>query len=159
MVLTLFQLLLLMLRWMLMHQRLKKLPSPWLLTKRGARERPKRLLLLLLTLGTRSHLFQELPPAPKTVTASVASKPAATCPSSAAAATTTSKPAQLQNGLPLVPLASKPKPKAKSFAQAAKVNMSDPKFAPALSHENCFSLRRYFLIFLKLLLSLYTRQA
>ena len=79
-------------------------------------------------------------PAPKAVTASAASKPAATCSSSAAAATTTSKPAQPQNGPLLVPLASKPKPKAKSFAQAAKANFSGPKFAPALSHEDFLRL-------------------
>ena len=52
MVLTLFQLLLLMLRWMLMYQRLKKLPSPWLLIKRGAREKPKLLLLLFVVATT-----------------------------------------------------------------------------------------------------------
>ena len=49
---------------------------------------------------------------------------------------TTSKPAQPQNGPPPVHLASKPKPKAKSFAQAAKANISGPKFAPTLSHED-----------------------
>ena len=55
-------------------------------------------------------------PAPKAVTTSTASKLAAIYPSSAVAASTTSKPAQLQNRPPLVPLASKPKPKAKLFA-------------------------------------------
>ena len=81
-------------------------------------------------------LVSRAPPAPKTVTASAASKPAATRPSSAAAATTTSKSAQPQNGPPPVPLASKSKPKAKSFAQAAKANISGPKFAPTSSHED-----------------------
>jgi len=37
-------------------------------------------------------------------------------------------------------LASKPKHKAKSFAQAAKANISGPKFAPALSHKNFLQL-------------------
>ena len=67
-------------------------------------------------------LVSRASPAPKTVTASAAS--------------TTPKPAQPQNAPPLVPMASKPKPKAKSFAQAAKVNISGPKFAPASSHED-----------------------
>ena len=58
-------------------------------------------------------------PAPKAVTASIASKLATICPSSAVAASTTSKPAQLQNRPPLVLLAFKPKPKVKLFAQAA----------------------------------------
>ena len=75
-------------------------------------------------------------PAPKAATASAALKLATTCSSSAVAATTTPKPAQSQNGPLLVPLVSKPKPKAKSFAQAAKANMSGPKFAPASSHED-----------------------
>jgi len=107
-------------------------------------------------------LVSRASPAPKAATARTASKPAAIFPSSAAAASTTSKPAQLQNGLPLVSLASKPKPKAKSFAQAAKANISSPKFLlPHLMKTfcDCFSLRRHFLIFLKLLLFLCTRQA
>jgi len=37
-------------------------------------------------------------------------------------------------------LAFKPRPKAKSFAQAAKANISGSKFAPALSHENFLHL-------------------
>ena len=81
-------------------------------------------------------LVSRAPPVPKVVTASAASKLAATCSSSAVAAATTSKPAQLQNRPPPVLLASKPKPKAKSFAQAAKVNMSGPKFALVSSHED-----------------------
>ena len=85
-------------------------------------------------------LVSRAPPAAKVVTTSTASKPAATCSSSAVAAATTPKPAQLQNGSPLVPLASKPKPKAKSFAQAAKANISGPKFAPASSHEDFLCL-------------------
>ena len=85
-------------------------------------------------------LVSRAPPAPKAVTASAASKPAATCSFSAVVAATTSIPAQPQNGPPLVPLASKPKPKAKSFAQAAKVNMSGPKFALVSSHEDFLRL-------------------
>ena len=42
--------------------------------------------------------------------------------------------------MPLVLLASKPKPKAKSFAQAAKANISGPKFASASSHEDFLRL-------------------
>ena len=61
-------------------------------------------------------LVSRTPPIPKAVTASTASKPAATCSSSAVAATTISKPAHPQNTPPLVFLASKPKPKAKLFA-------------------------------------------
>ena len=78
-------------------------------------------------------------PVSKTVTASTALKPAVTHPSSAAAATTLSKPAQPQSAPPPVSLASKPKPKVKSFAQAAKVNGSTqqtPRFASASSHED-----------------------
>jgi len=37
-------------------------------------------------------------------------------------------------------LASKPKPKAKSFAQAAKANIPGPKFAPASPHEDFLHL-------------------
>ena len=52
----------------------------------------------------------------------------------------TSKSAQSQNAPPLVPLAFKPKPKAKSFAQAPKANIPSPKFAPALSHKDFLQL-------------------
>ena len=79
-------------------------------------------------------------PAPKAVTANTASKPAAICPFSAAAASTTPKPTQSQNGPLLVSLASKPKPKAKSFAQAAKANIPGPKFALSSSHEDFLQL-------------------
>ena len=53
-------------------------------------------------------------------------------------ATTTSKTVQAQMALPPVLLASKPKPKVKSFAQAVKANVSQqtPRFAPASSHED-----------------------
>jgi len=85
-------------------------------------------------------LVSRAPPAPKVVTASAASKLAIICPSLAAAATITSKSAQPHNMLPPVPLASKPKPKAKSFAQAAKANISGPKFAPTSSHEDFLQL-------------------
>ena len=39
---------------------------------------------------------------------------------------------------PPIPLASKPKPKVKSFAQAVKANVSQqtPRFAPVSSHED-----------------------
>ena len=85
-------------------------------------------------------LVSRTPPIPKAVTASTASKPAATCSSSAVAAATISKPAQSQNRPPLVFLASKPKSKAKSFAQAAKANISGPKFAPVSSHKDFLHL-------------------
>ena len=44
--------------------------------------------------------------------------------------------------LPPVPLASKPKPKVKSFAQAVKANVSQqtPKFAPASSYKDFLHL-------------------
>ena len=67
MVLFLFQLLLLMLRWLLMHQRLKKSLSLWLLTK-STRVRARFSLLFLeplLTLGARHHLSQGLPLFPR----------------------------------------------------------------------------------------------
>ena len=85
-------------------------------------------------------LVSRAPSAPKTVTASAASKPAATCSPLAVAAATISKPAQPQNGPLPVPLASKPKPKAKLFAQAAKVNIPGLKFASASSHEDFLCL-------------------
>ena len=84
-------------------------------------------------------LVLRAPPAPKAVTTRTASKPAITRPFSAAAATITSKSAQPQNAPLLVPLASKPKPKVKSFAQTAKANGSTqqtPRFAPVSSHED-----------------------
>ena len=83
-------------------------------------------------------LVSRTPPVPKIVTASAASKPAATHPSSAAAATL-SKPAQPQSAPLPVLLASKPKPKVKLFAQTAKVNGSTqqtPRFASVSSHED-----------------------
>ena len=79
-------------------------------------------------------------PAPKAVTASAASKPATTCSPLAVAAATTSKPAQPQNAPPLVLLASKSKPKAKSFAQATKANIPGSKFAPASFHKDFLRL-------------------
>ena len=55
---------------------------------------------------------------------------------------TTSKTIQAQMAPSLVLLASKPKPKTKSFAQAIKANVSQQtsRFAPALSHENFLCL-------------------
>ena len=85
-------------------------------------------------------LVSRAPSTPKTVTASAASKPATIHFSSAAAVATTSKPAQLQNGPLPVPLASKPRPKTKLFTQAAKANISGPKFAPASSHKDFLRL-------------------
>ena len=73
---------------------------------------------------------------PKTVTTSTALKPAATHPFLAVAAITTSKPDQPQNRLLLVPLVSKPKPKAKLFAQIAKVNIFSSKFAFVSSYKD-----------------------
>ena len=84
-------------------------------------------------------LISRAPPVPKTVTASAASKPAITRSSSA---TTLSKLAQPQSTPPLVPLASKPKPKVKLFAQAAKASSTQqtPRFAPVSSHEDFLQL-------------------
>ena len=88
-------------------------------------------------------LVSRAPPVSKTTTASTASKPAATHSLLAVAAATTSKPAQPQSAPPPVPLASKPKPKVKSFAQATKANnitQQTPRFAPASSHEDFLQL-------------------
>ena len=56
--------------------------------------------------------------------------------------TTTSKTIQAQMAPPPVPLASKPKPKAKSFTQAVKANVfqQTSRFAPASSHEDFLRL-------------------
>jgi len=73
---------------------------------------------------SKTSLVSRAPPLPKAVTTRLA--------------TTTSKTIQAQTALPPVPLASKPKPKAKSFAQAIKANVSQqtPRFVPASSHED-----------------------
>ena len=84
-------------------------------------------------------LVLRAPPAPKIITASAASKPAATHSFLAAAATLLSKSAQPQNVPLSIPLASKSKPKFKSFAQAAKANsftQQTSRFALASSHED-----------------------
>ena len=100
----------------------------------------------------------------KIVIASSALKLAITYPTSAVTAMT-SKPTQLQNASLPVFLASKPKPKAKSFTQATKANntaQQTPRFAPASFHEKfCvyYSLRRFFLTSHRLLLFPYTRPA
>jgi len=107
-----------------------------LVTNKKGKEKAKVSFSPPTNFKNKIPLVSRAPPAHKAVTASAASKPAATHFSSAVAAAITSKPAQPQNGLPLVPLASKPKPKAKSFAQATKANISGPKFAPASSHED-----------------------
>jgi len=81
-------------------------------------------------------LVSRASPVPKTATTSSALKPVV-------AATTTTKPTQLQNAPPPVPLASKSKPKIKLFVQATKANntaQKTPKFAPALSHEDFLHL-------------------
>ena len=82
------------------------------------RGKGKAKVPLLSPTNSRSKilLVSRAPPVPKTITASAASKPAATCSFSAVAAATISKPAQSRNGPLLVFLASKPKPKAKSFS-------------------------------------------
>jgi len=108
--------------------------------KKGGKRKAKASSPPPINSRNKIPLVSRALPTPKVVTASAASKLAATRSSSAVAAATTSKPAQPQNGPPLVPLASKPKPKAKSFAQAAKANMSGPKFAPASSHEDFLHL-------------------
>ena len=77
---------------------------------------------------SKTSLVSRAPPLPKTV----ATRPV----------TTTSKTIQAQMAPPPVPLASKPKPKAKLFAQAVKANISQqtPRFAPASSHEDFLHL-------------------
>ena len=104
-----------------------------LVTNKKGKEKAKASSPSPTNFRNKILLVSRAPLAFKAVTTSTASKLAAT--HSPLAAATISKPAQPQNGLPLVPLASKPKPKAESFAQAAKANMSGPKFAPASSHE------------------------
>jgi len=90
-------------------------------------------------------LFQEprASTVPKTVTASAASKPATTHPSSTVAAIIISKPAQPQNTPLLVLLAFKPKPKVKLFIQAVKANnitQQVPRLASISSHEDFLQL-------------------
>jgi len=77
---------------------------------------------------SKTSLVSRAPPLPKAVT----TRPV----------TTTSKTVQAQTAPPPVLLASKPKPKAKSFAQAVKANVSQqtPRFAPASSHEDFLCL-------------------
>ena len=95
-----------------------------LVTNKKCKRKAKVSLSPPTNLRNKILLVSRASPVSKTVTASTASKPAATHPSSAAAATTLSKPTQSQSASPPVLLASKPKPKVKSFAQAAKVNGS-----------------------------------
>jgi len=77
---------------------------------------------------SKISLVSRAPPLPKAVT---------TC-----LVTTTSKTVQAQTALSPVPLASKPKPQVKLFAQAVKANVSQqtPRFAPASSHEDFLCL-------------------
>ena len=111
-----------------------------LVTKKKGKEKAKVLSPPPTNSRNKIPLVSRAPPAPKAVITSTASKPAATCSLLAVAAATTSKPAQSQNAPPPVLLASKPKPKAKSFAQAAKANISGSKFASVMSHENFLQL-------------------
>ena len=111
-----------------------------LVINKKSKEKAKTSSLSPVNSRNKILLVSRAPPASKAVITSADSKPAAIRPSSAVAAATTSKPAQSQNVPPLVPLAFKPKPKAKSFAQVAKVNISSPKFAPTLSHEDFLHL-------------------
>ena len=73
---------------------------------------------------SKTLLVSRAPPLPKAVT----TRPV----------TTTSKTIQAQIAPPPIPLASKPKLKVKSFAQAVKANVSQqtPRFAPVSSHED-----------------------
>ena len=83
---------------------------------------------------------------PKTVTTSLASKLAVTCPISAVAATIFSKSAQSQSTPLLVPLASKPKPNAKLFSQASKTNnttQKTPRFAFASFYKDFLHLLQF----------------
>jgi len=84
-----------------------------LVTNKKSKEKAKVSSLPSTNSRNKILLVSRAPPVPKIVNASIASKPAATHPSSAAAATTFPKPAQPQNRPPPVPLASKPKPKVK----------------------------------------------
>jgi len=89
---------------------------------------------------SKISLISRAPSVPKTVTASAAAKLAVTCTFSAI---TLSKPAQPQSAPLPVSLDSKPKPKVKSFAQAAKANGSTqqaPRFAPASFYEDFLHL-------------------
>jgi len=111
-----------------------------LVTNKKSKGKAKASSPSLTNSRNKTSLVLRAPPAPKAVTTSAASKPAVTHPPSAAAATIISKSTQPQNEPPPVPLASKPRPKAKSFAQMAKVNISSSKFAPASSHEDFLCL-------------------
>ena len=84
-------------------------------------------------------LVSRAPPISRIVTSSIASKLATTCSSLAAAATILSKLAQPQSAPLPVSLASKPKPKIKSFAQVAKANSFTQqilRFTSTSSHED-----------------------
>jgi len=96
------------------HKGKGKVPSPLSGTPLDSRS---KMSLILRTL-----------PLPKVMT---------TCP-----ATTTSKTVQAQTALPSVSLASKLRPKTKSFAQAVKANIfqQTPRFAPTSSHEDFLCL-------------------
>ena len=98
--------------------------------KKGDKEKAKVSPPPLIDFRSKISLVSRAHPIPKTVTTSAVSKPAAV----------TSKSAQPQNASPPVPLAFKPKPKAKSFAQVTKANISSPKFAFALSYEHFLHL-------------------
>jgi len=82
----------------------------------------------VVAITSKISLVSRAPPLPKAIT----TRPA----------TITSKTVQAQIALPPVLLASKPKPKAKLFAQAVKASVSQqtPRFAPASSHEDFLHL-------------------
>jgi len=107
--------------------------------KKSKRKAKVSSLISSTNSGNKILLVSRAPSVLKTVTTSTASKLAATCPFSAVVATMTSKPAQLQNASPLVLLAFKPKPKVKSFVQAAKANnlaQQTLRLTSTSSHEN-----------------------
>ena len=111
-----------------------------LVTNKKGKERAKAPSPPPTNSRSKISLVSRASSAPKTITTGTASKLAATCPFSTIAAVVTFKSAQSQNAPPPVPLASKPRPKAKSFAQAAKANISSPKFASTSSYEDFLCL-------------------
>lgn len=128
MVQILFQHPLLILRWLLIYQRLKKSLLFQSLTK-STRKRAKPLpffLYLSLTLEARHCLFHKLSLFSKTIKSQIVPSP--------------------------VLLASKLKPKVKLFAQAEKTNIPQQalRFAPALSHKDFLYLIQFKKVFYNL---------
>ena len=93
-----------------------------LVTNKKGKRKTKVFSLSFTDFRTKISLISKASSVFKTVTTSIASKPAITYLALAIVATTISKPTQLQNTSSLVTLASKPKHKAKLFAYAAKAN-------------------------------------